>query len=192
MESTILYRYFDSDGDLLYVGITKNQVNRFTAHAKKSVWVSQISKATFTHFSTREAAIVAENAAIKDEKPKYNIAGTDRQRLSIEIVDKHFWSMFVNSWDQHDAQHQAFCKEVQKGVRYEKPEIPLGTILMDSEYVALSMHLAATESKFPYPNITVCHECREIFASDKYRNLVIGALSCIDTHIEEFELGQSK
>ena len=191
MENTILYRYFDREGDLLYVGITKNQINRFAAHSKKSVWFSQISSATFTHFETREAAIVAETAAIKDEKPKYNIAGTDKQRSTIEIVDKHFWSMFVNSWDQHDSQHSGFCKEIQKGITHMDPEIPVGTILMDSEYVALSMHLAI-KSKFLYPNVYECHECKEIFKSDKFENLVIGALSSIDMHIAEFELGESK
>lgn len=66
-----LYRYFDADGQLLYVGKSLNAVARATAHRKGSHWwdravrmeIEKVPIADLDH---------AERVAIWTEKPKHN------------------------------------------------------------------------------------------------------------------------
>ena len=73
--TTTLYRYFDSKSKLLYVGITKNQLNRFSTHSKEAPWFAEIATATFEQFISREKALEAETDAIGNEFPRFNKAG---------------------------------------------------------------------------------------------------------------------
>lgn len=70
---TSLYRHFDADGELLYVGVSLNAVARLAQHRDSSQWFNQIRSVVIERHPTREAAIEAEKAAIKCEKPKHNI-----------------------------------------------------------------------------------------------------------------------
>ena len=76
MRLTTLYRYFDAEGRLLYVGITTAGIRRARGHVDHSAWWLRAASATFEHFSNLEAALAAEDAAIKAEKPLFNIRGT--------------------------------------------------------------------------------------------------------------------
>lgn len=70
-----LYRHFDAEGRLLYVGISASAVQRLAAHKIKAPWASQISKVTVHHFATRPDALYAERRAIREETPLHNIKG---------------------------------------------------------------------------------------------------------------------
>lgn len=70
---TSLYRHFDSDGALLYVGISMSWPARTKQHVHGSRWFDQVAKVEIERFSTRAAALEAERQAIKSEKPKFNI-----------------------------------------------------------------------------------------------------------------------
>ena len=70
---TCLYRHFDSDCNLLYVGISICFWDRLRAHSARSSWHSQIAFVTVDHYETRHKAEIAEDVAIALEKPKYNI-----------------------------------------------------------------------------------------------------------------------
>ena len=70
-----LYRHFDAEGRLLYVGISASAVQRLAAHKIKAPWASQISKVTVDHFATRPDALFAEQVAIRLEAPLHNIKG---------------------------------------------------------------------------------------------------------------------
>lgn len=83
-----LYRFFNSDRELLYVGITNNPFNRFTGHSKDKDWFSEIAYATFEHYSSRLEVDRAETAAIKAEKPKYNKAKVDGWERSPDHMRK--------------------------------------------------------------------------------------------------------
>lgn len=78
-----LYRYYDN-GELLYVGISREPVQRMRAHSKTAPWWERANHATFEHFETREAVQVAERAAIRDEKPLFNVVGTERREYRRE------------------------------------------------------------------------------------------------------------
>lgn len=68
-----LYRHFDSNGELLYVGISLSSVARLAQHRRSSVWFDRIKRVEIEAFPTREAAIMAESRAIETEKPKFNV-----------------------------------------------------------------------------------------------------------------------
>lgn len=67
-----LYRFFDDDGVLLYVGITVNLQTRLRTHARKG-WHTATRRITVDWFDTTEAARDAERHAIKTERPLYNV-----------------------------------------------------------------------------------------------------------------------
>jgi len=69
-----LYRFFNADNELLYVGITNNPFGRFSGHSKDKDWFHELAYATFTHYANRLEVDRAETKAIVNEKPKYNKA----------------------------------------------------------------------------------------------------------------------
>lgn len=73
-QRTALYRFFDQRGQLLYVGITDNLGQRWSAHMREKVWWPQVHKQNSEWLPSREAAEAAEKQAIKTERPLYNIA----------------------------------------------------------------------------------------------------------------------
>jgi excinuclease UvrABC nuclease subunit len=68
-----LYRHFDCNGTLLYVGISLNAINRTYAHIKTCEWTELIANISVHPYSTREDALEAEKIAIANEKPQFNI-----------------------------------------------------------------------------------------------------------------------
>lgn len=80
---TTLYRHFDKDGMLLYVGISMSFLHRQVAHRRVKPWFDQIVNITLEHFPSRREALDAETLAIRKESPKYN-----RSHFSIECAQK--------------------------------------------------------------------------------------------------------
>lgn len=75
---TELYRHFDTQGGLLYVGIALSTHERLKGHRFASAWFKQVVTITIERFPTRAEAESAERAAIKAEKPLHNIAHAER------------------------------------------------------------------------------------------------------------------
>ena len=71
--SCTLYRFYDKDKRLLYVGISVRGPRRWREHASDKVWYSDVATATMEHFPTTVEALKAEEAAIKTEAPAYNV-----------------------------------------------------------------------------------------------------------------------
>lgn len=72
MGDYVVYRHFNCEGDLLYVGMTSNVCARNLQHKNISHWFSQVSKITLDWFSEKKEAKDAEASAICSENPKYN------------------------------------------------------------------------------------------------------------------------
>jgi predicted GIY-YIG superfamily endonuclease len=72
MSTQTLYRFFDADGSLLYVGITDTWYQRFHEHERKSGWFSKVASCTFESHETREKVMAAELIAIRSENPEFN------------------------------------------------------------------------------------------------------------------------
>jgi Arm DNA-binding domain len=67
-----LYRHFEPNGDLLYVGITLSILKRTETHRYKAKWREFICLILVEPFATREELLEAEREAILNEFPKYN------------------------------------------------------------------------------------------------------------------------
>lgn len=70
-----LYRLFDAEDHLLYVGASMSAPARLEAHRRDKSWWPEVARATFEHYETRHLATVAEADAIESEHPRYNKAG---------------------------------------------------------------------------------------------------------------------
>lgn len=69
-----LYRHFDADGRLLYVGVSNCAVQRTSRHAKASRWFDRVATITVEWFASRADALAAEQRAIAVEGPSENVA----------------------------------------------------------------------------------------------------------------------
>lgn len=77
---TALYRFFNADGTLLYVGIANDPRTRWSCHAGEKRWWDEVEAKTVTWFATREEAEGAEMAAIVSERPLYNVTHSETRR----------------------------------------------------------------------------------------------------------------
>lgn len=75
MTTTTLYRFYDVDDRLLYVGIAMGVNARWAKHSKDKGWWTEVASARIEHLPSRDAALDAEWAAIRDERPIYNVVG---------------------------------------------------------------------------------------------------------------------
>src|ERR1700756_3297104 len=67
-----LYRHFDKDGRLLYVGISLHALGRLRSHRDNSKWFDEIAEVKIAQFGNRHEALQAERLAVANEKPAHN------------------------------------------------------------------------------------------------------------------------
>ena len=72
MSRTVLYRYFDADNRLLYVGISDSWSRRAEQHKRQSHWFPQMVRLETEWHEDRAAACAAETKAIRTESPLHN------------------------------------------------------------------------------------------------------------------------
>ena len=132
---TDLYRHFDSNGTLLYVGISLSTLNRLGQHKDNSRWYNSISNITIEKFNTREEALLAEKNSIINERPYYNtihnsgvngvIKRMDKLSVSISnvknpITYKDELNKRVSRWmDEYDS----LARILQNGINYLQSDI---------------------------------------------------------------------
>jgi predicted GIY-YIG superfamily endonuclease len=68
----VLYRHYDSAGNLLYVGVSLNALVRLQQH-KTSHWCDDITRVDIQKFASRQEVLEAERVAITSENPVHNI-----------------------------------------------------------------------------------------------------------------------
>ncbi len=71
-----VYRQYDKNGRLLYIGCTSMPDIRMTLHRNKPShchWFSKIETVKFTGFDSKAKAYAAESTAISREKPRHNV-----------------------------------------------------------------------------------------------------------------------
>ena len=124
-----VYRYFDSDGKILYVGKAKNLKNRVlsyftgTGHsAKTRVMVSKIADVKFIVVQSEADALLLENTLIKTLRPRYNIMLKDDKTYPwICIKNERFPRIYLTR------------KKINDGSEYFGPYPNVGTahLLLD-------------------------------------------------------------
>jgi hypothetical protein len=82
----IVYRFYNGQGVLLYVGITQNFGQRMAGHMRESAWWGQVSWMTLDILPSWGAAWRAEGVAIFRERPAYNDNRNPRRR---HLTEKH-------------------------------------------------------------------------------------------------------
>jgi predicted GIY-YIG superfamily endonuclease len=74
-DNFILYRHFNSESVLIYIGITNDPPKRLRMHKAKSAWWAEVMDGgytTYEMFDSREELILAEKEAIASEQPRDN------------------------------------------------------------------------------------------------------------------------
>lgn len=79
-----LYRFYDDDDTLLYVGLTINPGKRMERHKSDKEWWTEVARIEMEQHLDLEALQTAERIAIQTEKPVHNIrhAETAPQKIS--------------------------------------------------------------------------------------------------------------
>lgn len=72
MTRTALYRHYDAAGALLYVGITDCLTERDKQHRATAHWHGEVMRTETQWCDGRQAALIAEWEAIRDENPIHN------------------------------------------------------------------------------------------------------------------------
>jgi predicted GIY-YIG superfamily endonuclease len=75
-----LYRFYNADDVLLYIGITTNLPKRFRGHGDTKPWWSDVARTAVEHFSNHFDALAAEKMAIINERPLYNCTHSRRRQ----------------------------------------------------------------------------------------------------------------
>lgn len=68
-----VYRIFDAEGGLLYIGTSPNPMNRMHDHASRKVWATRIASVRVEWFTNKADAMAAEITAIAAEGPEWNV-----------------------------------------------------------------------------------------------------------------------
>lgn len=89
--TTTLYRHFDGDGTLLYIGVTGNPARRMLAHRRQPWWPA-VERTEQEQYDTRAQALDAEFVAITTEHPLHNIVADQRgtpgrKGVNLELPD---------------------------------------------------------------------------------------------------------
>ncbi len=99
-----IYRYYDSQDEILYVGKAKNLKNRVSSYFNQSKqhsyktrkMVSLIHSIRYTVVNTEQEALLLENTLIKTHQPKYNILLKDDKTFPfLCISNEPFPRLFV-------------------------------------------------------------------------------------------------
>ena len=68
-----IYRHFDKDDNLLYLGITANPFERLYGHKNSSGWFNEVVKITICNVGKNKLiAYQIESELIEKEQPEYN------------------------------------------------------------------------------------------------------------------------
>lgn len=69
----VLYRFYDAEDRLLYIGMTSAFQSRFSQHRSYTPWFSEVARYAKEYLPSRVALEAAEKCAIQTERAKYNI-----------------------------------------------------------------------------------------------------------------------
>jgi hypothetical protein len=89
----ILYRTYDHDGQLLYVGITNNPMGRFRSHEVTKDWWPNVAEIKLATFESRDDLVAAEREAILTEKPLHNVVHNPSRPRTTGLTQERTYSL---------------------------------------------------------------------------------------------------
>lgn len=125
-----LYRHFDKDNRLLYVGESISTMGRLAQHRSGSGWYDEITNVTIEKFPTKSAAKEAESIAIRSENPLYNKAGrqpgtSEKATWKVPTKEKIIESSGIREYDW-----SLFTEGAIEGRDYDYEELDFGLSVM--------------------------------------------------------------
>jgi excinuclease ABC subunit C len=154
-----VYRYYDSEGMILYVGKAKNLKNRVNSYFQKDLpnlktyrLVKQIARIEYTVVDTEFDALLLENNLIKEFQPKYNILLKDGKTYPYICVTNEPFSRVFST------------RKVEKGLgRFFGPFSSLKAMynvleLVKKLYTVRSCNLALTPESIAKDKYRICLE----------------------------------
>lgn len=94
-EQTALYRFYDHEDRLLYVGVTQYIKVRWATHRRVKSWWYEVVRREVEWFDTRELALEMETRTIIAERPTYNITHS-RDRVFKRRIRPKGWNVAAN------------------------------------------------------------------------------------------------
>jgi len=179
----LLYRYYNKDNELLYVGVTADNTKRESQHRRDSFWFGEIATAKYEYFDTREEVLQAESEAIASEQPKHNILGTQKDTNTIRI-DFHpkLHLVHMMNYEGWDSIHDLWIEELKSWMRPHE----CWDLKFDDH---LAWHLYEYKKsvdsgrKFKLAAHWHCDKCKDIFTTDWYAEHSERALKLISGEI---------
>ena len=96
-----VYRCYDEDGNLLYVGCTWSWPSRRQAHERSTWWWCLVAKTRVTLFPDRPYALSREQAAIEQERPRWNVRHRKTSGMTVaNYVELYMQATSVNAPDR--------------------------------------------------------------------------------------------
>jgi predicted GIY-YIG superfamily endonuclease len=94
----VVYRHFDKDGVLLYVGCTKDIYKRTMSHVSQKDWAHEIATITLEHYEDRKDALAAEIEYQYKENPKYVLPPVIARKLTREARYNQVLDWLSDEW----------------------------------------------------------------------------------------------
>ena len=176
-----VYRYFDKNGTLIYVGKAKNLKRRVSSYFNKEqfgktrVLVSKIADLEYSIVDSESEALLLENTMIKQYKPRYNIMLKDDKTYPWICIKKEpFPRVFLTR------------RKVNDGSEYfgPYPSVRTAHILLDllsQVYKVRSCRTPLTESGVEKGKYKVCLDyhihkcngpCEGLISKDDYNTMI--------------------
>lgn len=111
-DPTTVYRMFNSDGAVIYVGITNNLRARLRQHAGDKSWYGEVSRIESRAFDTRTEALEVEATLIRELTPRYNVAGN-----SLHAIEEHVKYLLSQAPPLTDVQLERVAELLRAGRR---------------------------------------------------------------------------
>jgi excinuclease ABC subunit C len=197
-----IYKYFDKNKDLLYVGKAKSLRKRVSSYFSKTFTsykthelVKRIHHIEFTIVNSEQDALFLENSLIKEFQPKYNIDLKDDKSFPYIVIKKEaFPRVFLTR------------KKINDGSEYLGPFTSVGKVRDLLNFIKQNIQLRTcklnlTEQQIKKGKFKVCLEyhlgnckgpCENLQTPDDYnegllqlRNLLKGNLAPVIQHFKK-------
>ena len=197
-----IYKYYDVEGQLLYVGKAKELRKRINSYFSKTYTtykthelVQRIHSIEFTIVDSEQDAFLLENSLIKEYRPRYNILLKDDKTYPyIVIKNEPFPRIFLTRKKINDGSEYlgpfTSAGRVQELITFVKQYVPLRNcklnlseqnIKKEKFKVCLEYHLG--NCKGPCQNFQSTEDYRE--GLQQLRNILKGNLGSVINHFKK-------
>jgi predicted GIY-YIG superfamily endonuclease len=90
-----VYRHFDADSNLLYVGMSASPIARYFTHKCSSNWRDRISRIEISAYPIKALALEDESKAMRDENPLFNKQKRIKKLFLSDIVEPN-WPLIIS------------------------------------------------------------------------------------------------